>query len=517
MRSRSTLRAAIVPAVALRAALLLLCICASAAFAPGLSAKDPTFQWLYGAGGYDIFYGLTTTADGGYLAVGTSSSYNGSDRDVYVVRTDACGALVWSATYDIGHGGYDVGYKVVRGLDGGYVIVGTTQNTLTCCQTGYDPFVMKIDDAGNVIWAKTYPALDDDDGFDIATYSNTGYVIAGRYNSIGNGQGDGFLMRIDLAGTPTMARTYGGAGFDELTSVAVAANGDIIAAGRTFSYTTDNFEKLYLVRTNPDLTPQWSYFYGADSTIEAANDVLAMKDGSIAVFGRASSKAPFYYEQPYLLRLTSTGACQCDQVFAVADTNRGELTEARELPNGELAATGFYFNEAAGLGRFDMLLMRIDGKCNRVWAEQYGVDWRDQGFALVPLYTAGVTLPTNYIVAGSTNSFNGGGFDDAYLVRADRNGISGCNEYETVMSARSPGFCARKAPTVANAFLVGCATYTGPDYNTDSELLCRICDIPDLNVDPGDGLLSHRSGATGTERIAHPNGVEMMRTQVSQR
>jgi hypothetical protein len=474
MRSRPTLHAVLLLAIAFIAG------------ASRLDAKDPRFQWIYGEDDYDIFNGMVATADGGYLAVGLSGSFGaGPGNDVYVVRTDACGVLQWSATYDLGNGGYDNASKVVLAHGGGYVIVGSTQNIEPCCSTGYDPFVMKIDDAGNVLWAKTYPGLNDDYGMDIARYGNSEYVIAGSTQSFGNGETDGFLMRIGLTGIPVYARAYGGASWDEFTSVAVATNGEIIAAGNTTSYAGGASVQIYTLRARPDLTTVWSYHYGGDASQEQANDVVALGNGTIAVLGYSTVNSPSSFEQPYMLKLASTGLCICQTIFAFADTNLGELTEGVELVNGEMAVTGFYFNQPSGLGRFDVLLLRINTDCDKVWAREFGVEWRDQGRAILPVYSAAQLLPTGYVIAGSTNSFNNGGFDDAYLIQTDRFGASGCNEYKTVMAQYAPGNCAREAPTTANLFAVSCTINPRPLYNRESELICRDClNVLDGDIDP---------------------------------
>lgn len=490
-----------------RAAAMLLAVLLCAVASSTLKAKDPTFQWWYGGTGDDEFNGLTATADGGFLMVGSSNSFVGNDNDVYVVRTDACGNLVWSATYDIRGGSYDVGRKVVRGQDGGYVIAGYSYNPLACLTTGNDPLVMKIDDSGNLVWAHVYPALEGDIAYDIAKYSTNEYVVAGSTGSFGAGNGDAFLMRIDLTGNPVFSRTYGSIGGDGFRAVAVASNGDVIGAGSTISYVNDLYDQVFVVRTNPDLTVQWSYHYGGDSTFDAANDVVAMKDGSISVLGRSSAASSFGYEQPYLLRLDSQGNCLCDAVFSIADTNSGEFDEAQEITNGELAVTGWYYNQAAGLGRYDVLLMRINSTCTKVAAEEYGIDWRDQGHGIVPLYTAGVTGPTGYVIAATSNSFSNGGRDDAYLIRADRNYLSGCHEYATVIKQKSPGYCARKAPTGSPLFAVSCSITTAPSFNTLSTMLCKACD-PAAEEQNGN-MLSRRDdgfGASGAARGVAANG-----------
>ncbi|MEP7219283.1 MAG: hypothetical protein ABI876_10225, partial [Bacteroidota bacterium] len=67
------------------------------------------FQGIYGGGRADAAEGGIIQSGDEFVAVGYSDSY-GNDRDVYVVKTDKCGNIVWARTIDFG--GEDVGRKI---------------------------------------------------------------------------------------------------------------------------------------------------------------------------------------------------------------------------------------------------------------------------------------------------------------------------------------------------------------------------------------------------------------------
>src|SRR3954471_14057247 len=68
-----------------------------------------TFQWVYGGPNCTQAgrYGVLQLPGGGYIAVGESFSPTpgcfGFGSDIYVVRTAANGAVLWSFTYNIGN------------------------------------------------------------------------------------------------------------------------------------------------------------------------------------------------------------------------------------------------------------------------------------------------------------------------------------------------------------------------------------------------------------------------------
>lgn len=63
------------------------------------------------------------TFDGGYIVAGSISF--AEYADVYLIKTDACGELLWEGFY--GGASPDWGYSVQQTSDGGYIIAGATE------------------------------------------------------------------------------------------------------------------------------------------------------------------------------------------------------------------------------------------------------------------------------------------------------------------------------------------------------------------------------------------------------
>ncbi len=81
-----------------------------------------TVQWskYYGGNGFDAFYSGRQTSDGGYIALGATSSFGFGNNDMLLVRTDSIGDVQWSRVY----GGTDdeFGRQVFQTNDGGYAL-----------------------------------------------------------------------------------------------------------------------------------------------------------------------------------------------------------------------------------------------------------------------------------------------------------------------------------------------------------------------------------------------------------
>ena len=93
-----------------------------------LHTKAQGWQVSFGGNGEDQGQALIQTVDHGFVMVGFSESYGAdNDLDVFVVRTDVDGKLVWANVYDEGF--IEHGYDLLETADNGLLIVGDIFNS----------------------------------------------------------------------------------------------------------------------------------------------------------------------------------------------------------------------------------------------------------------------------------------------------------------------------------------------------------------------------------------------------
>jgi hypothetical protein len=126
---------------------------------------------------------------------GYTYSFGAGSRDLFLIKTDVNGNIIWAKTY--GGTSDDYATSVQQTSDGGYIVAGETQSF----GAGYrDILLIKTDANGNIIWAKTYGGTDWDKALSVRQTSDGGYIVAGYTYSFGAGSRDLFLIKTDVNG-----------------------------------------------------------------------------------------------------------------------------------------------------------------------------------------------------------------------------------------------------------------------------------------------------------------------------
>lgn len=110
-------------------------------------------EWFttFGGRSYDRAASVIETPDGGYLIVGSTSSYGVGNYDIYLIKTNELGKEEWSKAY--GEALNDYGYTAEIGPEGSYIIKGTQQRCVSedfsDCQD--IPWLIEVNETGDLI------------------------------------------------------------------------------------------------------------------------------------------------------------------------------------------------------------------------------------------------------------------------------------------------------------------------------------------------------------------------------
>ena len=214
---------------------------------------------------------IDPTADGGYIiggysnsVTGTYSSHHGDNTtfDWWITKVDGNGNQLWQVI--LGGTLDDQCNSAQATPDGGAIATGlvwSTDGDVTGLNRGRaDMMVVKIDNAGNVQWKKTYGGSQFDGGMGIRLTTDGGYIVAGYSGSsdgdvTGNHTGlgpftDFWVVKLDNAGVIQWQKCYGGKFNETPHYIQKEADGGYILAGQAESPDGD-------VGCNAGLTDGW--------------------------------------------------------------------------------------------------------------------------------------------------------------------------------------------------------------------------------------------------------------------
>ncbi|HKR05607.1 MAG TPA: T9SS type A sorting domain-containing protein [Bacteroidia bacterium] len=159
------------------------------------SLGDTLWTKAYGGTANDYVYAIIQTADSGFVFAGSTSSFGAGVYNIYLTKTNSLGNVAWTKTF--GGNGFDGGGYFRQTADGGFILTGAYNPPTT---QDYDVYLIRADSSGNLIWAKTYGGTQADLGYDVEQTNDDGYIIAGMSRSFGLGASDTYLIRTDSLG-----------------------------------------------------------------------------------------------------------------------------------------------------------------------------------------------------------------------------------------------------------------------------------------------------------------------------
>ena len=303
--------------------------------ATGLHAQDSLWSSVYGGYYNESGNSAVRLDNGDFLLLGSTYSYGSGDYDIYLVKVDSTGTKIWTRTY--GGSGTDYGCDITPTSDGGFIIVGSTTSYGA---GGHDLYLIKIDDVGTVVWSKTYGGTADDRGASVRMSADSGFIVCGTTASFGTGT-DIYLIKTDSLGDSTWTRTYGGSGGESGSAVRVAIDSGYILLGSTGSYGA-GYSSFYLVRTGATGDTLWTATYGGARAdfgygLETTND-----KGYILTGATAPDGASFY--DAYLVKTDSLGVEEWSDNYGGSDEDRtyaiAQTADGGYILTGSTEATG---------------------------------------------------------------------------------------------------------------------------------------------------------------------------------
>ncbi len=383
-------------------------------------AFTQTFNRTYGGTGTDRGNATIQAIDGNYLVAGSTTTSGAGGSDVYLIKNSPSKLSYWAKTF--GGTGNDIGYSVARVSDGGYVIAGSTDSFGA---GGLDVYLIKTDSNGGLLWSATFGGVADDAASCVIETADGGFAITGYTSSYGGGLKDVYLIKTNSDATSYWTKVFGAAGpyDDEGHSIIEDSNGDFVIAGYTRSFGSLGNDNGYIIKTNSSGTPIWSTVIGGANSDILYDIVQNTAGGYLAVGATKSLSWCNTGYNNYLVRIDNAGSVIEDLVLGW--DNDEVSTSVIQLPTGSFVIAGYTRSFGAGLKDVLLYQFTFSPGANTVnWYKAIGGTGIDEAKSVVRASDG--TL----IVAGTTASFGAGG-DEVFHINASSLGISSCNSVGT--------------------------------------------------------------------------------------
>jgi hypothetical protein len=194
------------------------------------------------AGEADSEANAVLTLDGGGCVVVGSILTSDRGNDVYLAELEPAGSVVWEGSY--GGDSLDIGRDVIRTIDGGYSVVGSTRSF----GIHVEQYHLKVSGSGAFEWQHNWGQVNDQEGFEHIQLADGRFASNGYVSQGGAGGKDMFLLITDESGGFILGQTQGGPE-NEFGRSLIRMDGGYLMCGITFSYGAGSSD-VFLVRTN---------------------------------------------------------------------------------------------------------------------------------------------------------------------------------------------------------------------------------------------------------------------------
>ncbi|HQP29766.1 MAG TPA: hypothetical protein PLB81_00445 [Deltaproteobacteria bacterium] len=382
-------------------------------------AGEPQWSKTYGYTKADTALAVDQSGDGGYFLAGYTKSKGAGNNDVWVLKLDSAGTVVWEKTF--GESESEFAYAISRTPDMGCIVAGEKRiyNVLDDYNLTpsykWDMYVIKLEASGATLWEKCYGGADYDRANAVIPATDGGYIVAGHTQSYADGytppphnKKDIWIIKLDGSGEKTWEVVHGGKEADGINAIDRTPDGGYIAAGFTASYGQGGYD-CEVLRLGPGGDILWEKAYGG-TLPDAANCVRTTADGGCIVAGETWSygagKTDFW-----VLKLSQDGSVQWSRTVGGAGFERAQSV-SQTVDGGYLVAG---YTSSSGAGNKDVWTVKLDAQGTLLWSQTYG------GASCDMAYSLKISDDQSYIVAGNTSS-SGSGDIDAWVLKFARPG-----------------------------------------------------------------------------------------------
>jgi hypothetical protein len=291
---------------------------------------DGNIMWsrVISGGTDDQFKDVVQTSDGGYLAIGTTTSFGNGGMDALIVKFNSGGTVIWSKA--AGTGSQDAAYGGIQMADGGFAIAGRTYNAIPQLQGGpprsnNDNFYMlRLDGFGNRVWGRATGDFGSDGATDVIQLAAGPLVFSGSSEHYsGSTSYNAALVGVLLNGGHMWTKLYDFDSSYNHGSDIIYSPKEIAVIGLTDKDSADGASSgnPMLFKTNEAGDLQWAQLYGSPIDVDDAYGLYRTSDFGYVMTGYTDGFGLSDADE-YFIKTDADGASGCNDpiTLTVIDT-----------------------------------------------------------------------------------------------------------------------------------------------------------------------------------------------------
>jgi hypothetical protein len=406
---------------------------AAALFLASSAAAVERWTKTYGGASDDRAWSGMQNPDGSYIAAGRTESFGAGDKDFWFLKLNTAGDTVWARTY--GTAGDERGSTVQPTQDGGYILAGVSLSG-----TDGDIWVIKTDAVGDTQWTRRYAGGNDQMGYMAMPTWDGGYIISGSTHAFGAGSEDVYLIKTNSTGDTLWTRTYGGTDYEMGYAQPTPDNGYIIwgATASSGAGSTD----VSILKTDSVGNTIWMKTYGGTDRDEGSQLRLTGDGGYIVAaytWNRGAGQS-----DAWLMKLNASGDTLWTRTYGGTDYDEAYCLAT--TADGGYILSGQ--TRSFGAGDEDIWLIKTNGSGDTLWTRTFGGPNTEMAIGLEQ------TLDGGYVIVGYTKSFGAGDYD-VYVIKTDANGSLAVEEPRAGRTAAARSLNVVPTPFSSCARVVG--------------------------------------------------------------
>ncbi len=213
----------------------------------------------------EMSYSIIRSADQGFYICGLDGAIGFGQENILLAKINSTGDTIWKKS--IGYEGTGEFARSIIETEDGLMILGYTESMGAGAA---DMYLVKTNISGDVIWEKTYGGVANDDGIKVVKFKNNFLIVGHSYN-ISTFEYDIFLVAINPQGDTLWTKKFGTEYDDFLINLIESPSNGFVGVGYTYGNNAD-FIDVYAFHIDSLGNILWSNSYDGFEQGQSSGD-----------------------------------------------------------------------------------------------------------------------------------------------------------------------------------------------------------------------------------------------------